>query len=85
TFRIARYLANTKYIGLVNVLAEKEIVPELLQNDFTVSKVAETTVRLLQDKVYRDRMIDELKSIRGKLGESGAYEKAARCIENMLC
>jgi lipid-A-disaccharide synthase len=85
TFRIARYLANTKYIGLVNVLAEKEIVPELLQNDFTVSKVAETTVRLLQDKVYRDRMIDELKSIRGKLGESGAYDKAARCIENMLC
>jgi lipid-A-disaccharide synthase len=85
TFRIARYLANTKYIGLVNVLAEKEIVPELLQNDFTVSKVAETTVRLLHDKVYRDRMIDELKSIRGKLGESGAYDKAARCIENMLC
>mgnify|MGYP000607311176 FL=1 len=85
TFRIARYLANTKYIGLVNVLAEKEIVPELLQNDFTVSKVTETTVRLLQDKVYRDRMIDELKSIRGKLGESGAYDKAARCIENMLC
>ena len=84
TFRIARYLAHTKYIALVNVLAEKEIVPELLQNNFTASIVAETAVRLLQDKAYRDRISDELKSIRGKLGESGAYDKAARCIENEL-
>ena len=82
TFRIARYLADTKFIGLVNILAEKEIVPELLQNDFTTKKVVETVVRLLQDKEYRERMISELKTTRAKLGESGAYEKAARCIEN---
>ena len=82
TFRIARYLADTKFIGLVNILAEKEIVPELLQNDFTAEKVAETAVRLLQDKDYRERMISELQNIRAKLGEPGAYEKAARCIEN---
>jgi len=82
TFRIARYLADTKFIGLVNILAEKQIVPELLQNDFTAEKVAETAVRLLQDKDYRERMISELKTTRAKLGEPGAYEKAARCIEN---
>ncbi len=85
TFRIARYLADTKFIGLVNILAEKEIVPELLQNDFTAEKVAETAVRLLQDKDYRERMICELKTTRAKLGEPGAYEKAARCIENTIC
>ena len=84
TFWIARYLADTKFIGLVNILAEKEIVPELLQNDFTPEKVAETAVRLLQDKDYRERMITELKTTRAKLGEPGAYEKAARCIENTL-
>jgi lipid-A-disaccharide synthase len=84
TFWIARYLADTKFIGLVNILAEKEIVPELLQNDFTAEKVAETAVRLLQDKDYRERMITELKTTRAKLGEPGAYEKAARCIENTL-
>jgi lipid-A-disaccharide synthase len=85
TFRIARYLADTKFIGLVNILAEKEIVPELLQNDFTAEKVAYTAVRLLQDKDYREKMISELKTTRAKLGEPGAYEKAARCIENTLC
>ena len=84
TYRIARYLAQTKYIGLVNVLAEKEIVPELLQNDFTVKRVTETAVRLLQDQEYRVSMISELKKIHEKLGEAGAYEKAAQCIENFL-
>ena len=84
TFRIARYLADTKFIGLVNILAEKEIVPELLQNDFTAEKVAETAVRLLRDKDYRERIIDELKNTRAKLGEPGAYEKAAGCIEKTL-
>ena len=84
TFRIARYLADTKFIGLVNILAEKEIVPELLQNDFTAEKVAETAARLLRDKDYRERIIGELKNTRAKLGEPGAYEKAAGCIEKTL-
>jgi lipid-A-disaccharide synthase len=84
TYRIARYLAETKYVGLVNVLAEKEIVPELLQNNFTVSNVTEIAVRLLQDEDYRATMISQLKSTRTKLGEAGAYDKAARCIENVL-
>ena len=84
TFMIARYLADTKFIGLVNILAEKEIVPELLQNDFSPEKVTKTVVRLLQDKDYRERMICELKKTREKLGKPGAYEKAARCIESTL-
>ena len=84
TYQIARYLAETEYVGLVNVLAEKEIVPELLQNNFTVSKVTEIAVRLLQDEDYRATMISQLKSTRTKLGEAGAYDKAARCIENVL-
>jgi lipid-A-disaccharide synthase len=84
TYRIARYLSETEYVGLVNVLAEKEIVPELLQNNFTVSKVTEIAVRLLQDEDYRATMISQLKSTRTKLGEAGAYDKAGRCIENVL-
>ncbi|MED5241520.1 MAG: lipid-A-disaccharide synthase, partial [SAR324 cluster bacterium] len=64
--------------------AGKEIVPELLQNDFNAKKVAETGIRLLQDKGYREKMICELEKTRVMLGETGAYEKAARCIENKL-
>ncbi len=84
TYWLARRLADTKYIGLVNVLAEKEIVPELLQNDFNVSKITTATVRLLQDEDYRETMISQLQTTRSKLGEPGAYNKAADCIESFL-
>jgi len=84
TYRIARYLAETDYIGLVNVLGEREIVPELLQNDFTVTNVTNIAVRLLQDDAYRATMIEQLKNTRTKLGEPGAYDKAASCIVNTI-
>ena len=84
TYMIARLLAETKYIGMVNVLADKEIVPELLQNEFTVSSITDHAVRLLQDHDYRGTMISELKKIGLKLGEPGAYRRAAKCIENFI-
>ena len=84
TYMIARVLAETKYIGMVNVLADKEIVPELLQNEFTVSSITDHAVRLLQDHDYRGTMISELKKIGLKLGEPGAYRRAAKCIEDFI-
>ena len=84
TYMIARLLAETKYIGMVNVLADKEIVPELLQNEFTVSSITDHAVRLLQDHDYRGTMISELKKIGVKLGEPGAYRRAAKCIEDFI-
>ena len=84
TYMIARLLAGTKYIGMVNVLADKEIVPELLQNKFTVSSITDYAVRLLQDNDYRGTMIDELKKIGHQLGEPGAYRRAAKCIEYFI-
>ncbi len=84
TYMIARLLAETKYIGMVNVLADKEIVPELLQNEFTVSSITDHAVRLLQDHDYRGTMIGELNKIGLKLGEPGAYRRAAKCIEDFI-
>ena len=84
TYMIARLLAETKYIGMVNVLADKEIVPELLQNKFTVGSITDHAVRLLQDNNYRGTMINELKKIGHQLGEPGAYRRAAKCIEDFI-
>ena len=84
TYMIARLLAKTKYIGMVNVLAGREIVPELIQNEFTVRNITDHAVRLLQDHDYRGTMIGELKKIGQKLGEPGAYRRAARCIEELI-
>ena len=84
TYMIARLLAETKYIGIVNVLADREIVPELIQNEFTVRSITDHAVRLLQDHDYRGKMISELKKIGQKLGEPGAYGRAAKCIEEFI-
>lgn len=84
TYWIARFLSNTKHIGMVNILAEKGIVPELLQKDFIIKKIVEATIRLLQDEPYRVKMIDELENIRSKLGSPKAYQKAANCIKEYL-
>tara|TARA_B100000700_G_C14948346_1_gene810370 strand:+ start:69 stop:1232 length:1164 start_codon:yes stop_codon:yes gene_type:complete len=84
TFWIASNLSKTKYIGMVNVLAKKEIVPELLQNDFNVKNIVEESIRILHEKDYRVRMISELQKIRTKLGEEGAYPRAANSIKKFL-
>ena len=84
TFKIARLLSHTKYIGMVNILAGKEIVPELIQNNFNINNVANKVIRILQDKDYRAKMISDLKITRKKLGTPGAYRRAARCIEDFL-
>ena len=84
TFWIARHISKTKYIGIVNILGEKEIVPELLQNDFNISNITEKSIRILQDQDYRARMVEELKKTRKKLGQKGAYQKAANCINEFL-
>ncbi len=84
TYIIARLLAETKYIGMVNILADKKIVPELIQNEFTVNSLTDHAVRLLQDHEFRGTMIGELKKIGQKLGEPGAYIRAANCIEEFI-
>jgi len=84
TFWVASSLTKTKHIGMVNILAEKEIAPELLQEDFKITKVVETTIKLLQDKAYRAKMIGELEKIRSNLGTRGAYQKAASYIEDYI-
>ena len=84
TFWIARILSNTKYIGMVNILAKKEIVPELLQNEFNVRNIAAKSIMILQDQDYRVKIISELKKIKKMLGEKKAYNRAALSIKKFL-
>ncbi len=84
TFWIAQNLSNTKYIGMVNILAKKEIVPELLQNEFNVRNITSKSIMILQDKDYRVKMIEELKKIKKQLGEPGAYTRSAGSIIRFL-
>ena len=56
---IAKLLVKTKYVALPNLIAQEEIVPELIQNKATPELIAEKMLRFLVDLGYRDIIEDK--------------------------
>lgn len=77
TYRLAKWLVRLPHFSLVNIVAGKQVVPELLQNEVTGPNIAAAVRRLLAD---RDRVRDDLRTVRAKLGEPGASRRAAEAI-----
>lgn len=78
---IGRLLVKIPCIGLVNIIAGKEIAREFVQFAAKPSKIVDASVRLLNTRATVE---DELRSVRGKLGERGAAKKAAVVVTQML-
>jgi lipid-A-disaccharide synthase len=81
---VVRHLVHTRFFAMVNVLAGREIVPELIQDAFTPEGVARETERLLASAEARETMRRELAGVREKLGPPGAIERAADIIAEMI-
>jgi lipid-A-disaccharide synthase len=81
---LAKPLVRTKFFSMVNLIAGREVVPELIQKDFTPEKVAAQTLRLLGDPPSVAAMRMELAEVRRKLGPPGAVERAADAIYGLL-
>jgi lipid-A-disaccharide synthase len=81
---VVRQLARTKLFAMVNVLAGKGIVPELIQDDFTPERLVRETERLLGSAQARETIRAELAKVRQKLGPHGAIERAADIIAGMI-
>jgi lipid-A-disaccharide synthase len=84
TALLAKPLVRTKYFAMVNLIAERAAVPELIQKDFTAAKIAEHAMRLLRDPAATAAMRAELAEVRRKLGPPGAVERAADAITALL-
>jgi len=80
TYLAARLVVSVKYLGMPNVLANKEVIPEFIQHRARPTAIAEAARRLAENASARERMISEFDTIVRKLGEGGASEKAARAI-----
>jgi lipid-A-disaccharide synthase len=80
TYLAARLVVNVKHLGMPNVLAEREIVPEFIQHRARVEAVAKAVWQLIENADVRERMISELDAVVGKLGKGEASENAARTI-----
>ena len=84
TAAIARLLVRTQMFAMVNLIAGKPVVPELVQKDFTPARLANETIRLLNSPNARAEMRQGLAEVRQKLGPPGAVERAADLIAEML-
>jgi lipid-A-disaccharide synthase len=84
TARLAKPLVRTPYFAMVNLIAEKRVVPELVQDDFTPDKVSAEILRLLQDPNARSAARTGLAEVRKRLGPPGAVERAADAIAELL-
>lgn len=76
---IARRVINIPNIGLPNIVAGRQILPELLQENFTPEKLAATAAELLQPE-SRLRLHDDLAYMKQRLGEPGAVGRVAQLI-----
>jgi lipid-A-disaccharide synthase len=80
TYLAGRLLVKVKYLGMPNVLADKEVVPEFIQHRAQPHDLAQSVLRLLDDPNARQQMIWEFDKIAAMLGESGASDRAAKAI-----
>jgi lipid-A-disaccharide synthase len=80
TFWIGRLLVDLPHIGLVNIVAGKQIVPELVQHHLTAGNVVRAASRILLDAEYEQVMRRELRLIRERLGGPGASARVAEGV-----
>ena len=80
TYLAARLMMQTRFLGMPNVLADREIVPEFLQHEAQPKDIGATLLELMADSPRRARMIADFDVVIARLGETGASEKAARAI-----
>lgn len=84
SFFIAKQIINTKYISLPNLIMDKPVVKELIQQDMTVENIKAELNELLYNKTYRDTLLNEYKQLKTMLGGVGASKRVANAIHNAL-
>jgi lipid-A-disaccharide synthase len=80
TYLAARLVVSVKYLGMPNLLADQEVVPEFIQHRAEPDAIVEAVQPLIENTNARERMISQFDAIIPKLGDSGASERAARAI-----
>ncbi len=77
---VFKNLLHTKYISLVNLIADRVVVQELFAKFFSISAIHKETDKLLNDNAYRNKMLSDYDEIIDILGKPGASKQAASII-----
>ncbi len=80
TYVAARLVVNVDFLGMPNLLAGKEVVPEFIQHEAKPDAIVNAVRLLMGDSPARDRMISDFDATTSKLGGTGASERAAQAV-----
>ena len=80
TYRVGKPFVRVDTYAMANLVAGERVVPELIQDDFVPSRVADEAVRFLTDRDLYARTRDRLRAVREKLGGPGASGRAAEAV-----
>jgi lipid-A-disaccharide synthase len=85
SYQIAKRFIKVEYISLVNLIMGREVVKELIQNEFNTANLRDELARILvHDSPARKQMVDEMVQLRQLLGPAGASGRAAEKISAYL-
>ncbi len=80
SFEIAKRIVDVKYISLVNLIMDREVVRELIQTDFNPRNLKTNLDLILFNDQYRQKMLNDFDELRKVLGNAGASRRAAEIV-----
>ena len=84
SYIIARQVAKVKYICLVNLIMDRLVVKELIQNDMTAAKIRDELQSLLTNSKRQKKLLEDYEELKYVLGNAGASDRAAETITSYL-
>jgi lipid-A-disaccharide synthase len=81
---LKRHVLKVKYISLVNLIADREVVTELVAETFSVDNIRKELEQILPGGSQRQRMLDDYQEVHRRLGESDAPHRAASMMVKLL-
>lgn len=80
TYRLGKPFVHVATYAMVNLVAGRKVVPELIQDDFTPERVAAEALRVLTDPAHAAHVRAELREVKARLGGRGASRRAAQAV-----
>ena len=84
SYHLAKWMIKVKFISLVNLIMDKEVVKELIQGDLTEDNLVKELNQLLHDGNRQRQMLEDYEDLQDRLGNAGASEKAAEVVFEAL-
>ena len=81
---LKRHILSVRYISLVNLIADREVVPELVAETFSIDNIRQHLEAILPGGSKRQQMLDDYEEVHRRLGESDAPERAAQIMVSLL-